>query len=584
MAMQSKLTKALSPRKKTMAERMAGKPAKGSSSLKPSAAKLSTAKTSKKVSPEPKPRSSSSTTFAPKMKKVLGKSRVSDSPIADKQTKAAYAAVRTKKRLAAELSLIPKGLRGAHEKKPLYGHQLVTLDLYRKSQRVLDFGDPGVGKTRTALQAFSERRRLGGGRLIVVAPRTLLEAAWGADIEEFCGDMRYAIAWTGKRERAFDSGADIVIINTDGVKWLEKEGAHYLTGDDPFDSIVIDELTSYKVASSDRSKSMRKLAHLFQYRAGLTGTPNSRSITDLHHQVMIIDDGVRLGDSFYRFQMATCEAIQIGPSARMVQWVDKEGIEEVVAGMLADICVRHRFEDCMDIPPNVIHSLKYHPPAKLIKHYKDMESRAVLTTKEGKVVSVNAAVLRNKLLQISSGAVYGEGDLSGKGKPVMVLDTARTELVIDLIEERPWPSVVFFSWGHQKEQLLKLAKTRGISHAVIDSTTPDRDRAQIRRDYQEGLYKAVFMHPATGAHGLTLTKGRTTIFISPTERADFLKQGIHRVYRGGQTERTETILIEAEGTVEALRYDQLQGKTMRMNNLLSLLQYADAGDVDEETC
>jgi SNF2 family DNA or RNA helicase len=574
-----------------MAERMGtrGKSTAEKPSQKPkskwSGGESSKKSTSKKASPAQKQRASSPTKSkakpAPKIPK-LGKNRIADSPVANKQTREAYEAAKTPERMAYELSLIPKPLRKAHEEKPLYGHQLITLDLYRKSNLVLDFGDPGVGKTRTALQAFSERRRLGGGRLLVIAPKTLLESAWGADIQEFCGDMRYAVAWAGaQRERAFDSGADIVIINTDGVKWLLDEGLHFLEGADPFDSLVIDELTSFKIASSDRSKAMRKMAKVFTYKAGLTGTPNPRSITDVHHQVLIIDNGVRLGESFYRFQTATCSPIQNGPHPKMVVWVDKPGIEEVVAGMLADICVRHRFEDCMDIPPNKITMVQFHPPAKLLKHYKEMEQRATLSTKDGKATGVNAATLRNKLLQIASGAVYGEQDMRGL-KATLVLDQSRSQLVMDLIEERPWASVVFFNWGHQKEQLLKLAKTRGIPHAVIDSTTPDRDRAKIRQKYQDGDYKFILMHPATGAHGLTLTKGRTTIFISPTERADFLKQGIHRVYRGGQTEKTETLLIEAEGTVEALRYEQLQGKTERMNNLLGLLQYADDQEVTDE--
>lgn len=566
-----------------MAERMAtrGKSSAEKATPKPKAAKSSSQKTSPKAYKAGKQQRSSSTISAPKIKKTQTKSRIAESPVANKMTKAAYEAAKTPARMKAELELIPKALRKAHEEKPLYGHQLITLDLYRKSNLVLDFGDPGVGKTRTALQAFSERRRLGGGRLLVVAPKTLLDSAWGADIEEFCGDMRYAIAWAGKRDRAFESGADIIILNTDGVKWLFEEGLHYITGEDPFDSLVIDELTSFKVASSDRSKAMRKLAPNFEYRAGLTGTPNSKSITDVHHQCLIIDNGVRLGSSFYKFQAATCTSVQVGPMPNMVQWVDKPGIEEVVAGMLADICVRHRFEDCMDIPPNKITMVPFHPPAKLIKHYKQMEQKATLSTKEGKAIGVNAAVLRNKLLQIASGAVYGEQDMKGD-KATLVLDTARSQLVMELIEERPWASVVFFNWGHQKEQLLKLAKTRGIPHAVIDSTTPDKDRAEIRKAYQDGAYKFILMHPATGAHGLTLTKGRTTIFISPTERADFLKQGIHRVYRGGQTEKTETLLIEAEGTVEALRYEQLQGKTERMNNLLQVLQFADDQGTEED--
>jgi hypothetical protein len=51
-----------------------------------------------------------------------------------------------------------------------------------------------------------------------------------------------------------------------------------------------------------------------------------------------------------------------------------------------------------------------------------------------------------------------------------------------------------------------------------------------------------------------------------------LKQGLHRVYRGSQTQKTENITVEAYNTVERLVYERLGDKQERMTDMLDLLK------------
>jgi SNF2 family DNA or RNA helicase len=517
-----------------------------------------------------------STKNGPKEIAVVEKTRRYDleSKDADPAVVKIYQRVRSKKRLAAELALLPPSVREAHQKKPMYGSQLMTMDKYRESPLVLDFSDPGTGKTRTALQAFSERRRKGGGKLLVLAPRTLLECAWGNDAREFCSDMTLSVAYAQNRQKAFDREADIYITNIDGIKWLLQNKA-VLKG---FDSLVVDELTAFKHRTSARSAAMRKLAKLFDYIAGLTGTPNAKSVTEIWHQAMIVDQGRRLGQGFVEFRNAVQTMGADG------QWGDMIGAEEAVHSLLEDIMVRHRFENCMDIPPHAIHTIAYRPPEKLMEKYLELEARATLQHNANRVTAVNAAVLRNKLLQVASGAVYGQSDEDdpyGKTKPKLILDTDRYELVLDLVDEVDFPCLVFFNWGHQKEQLIQLAQKRGIPHELLDKTTSDARREEIVAFYQAGMYKVLFLHPRTGAHGLTLTRGRRTICVSPFDEADAIKQIFHRTYRGGQTERSETLMIEAEGTIEGYVYGNRDNKFNRMKKFLSLCETADPEELED---
>ncbi len=49
-------------------------------------------------------------------------------------------------------------------------------------------------------------------------------------------------------------------------------------------------------------------------------------------------------------------------------------------------------------------------------------------------------------------------------------------------------------------------------------------------DFQSGKIRALFAHPQSAGHGLTLTKGTTTIWTSPTYNAEHYKQFNHRIY------------------------------------------------------
>ena len=79
-------------------------------------------------------------------------------------------------------------------------------------------------------------------------------------------------------------------------------------------------------------------------------------------------------------------------------------------------------------------------------------------------------------------------------------------------------------------------------------------------------------HPQSASHGLTLTRANTVIWCSPTYNAEHYQQFNQRIYRAGQTQKTETILIQAKNTWEPEVYKKLNTKLGRMENLLNILQ------------
>lgn len=469
---------------------------------------------------------------------------------------------------------------------PLWKHQKKTIAFGEKNPRMLDFSDPGTAKTRPQLELFAARRRKkrgagAGGCALILCPRSLMKAAWFNDAKKFVPDMTCSIAYADVREKAFSVDADIYITNIDAVNWLVKQKPAFFK---KFDTLIIDEVTKFKHHTSGRSRAANKIKKYFAYRSALTGTPNSNTIADIWHPVLLIDDGKRLGPSFFAFRSTVCVPEQVGPRAEMVRWVDKDGAEEAVFGVLADITIRHEFDKVMDVPEMREHCMEYELTSKQMKAYLEMERDqiALLVTDKPKAVAarlvgktipftpvtaINAAAVRTKLLQIASGAVYESPD------KYHVVDTERYELAMDLAESRKHP-IVYFLWKHQRDLMCEEAKKRGMRFCVFDGNASDRQREEMEAAYQKGFYDVFFAHPESAAHGLTLTKGTSTIWPSPTDNLEWWAQGNRRQRRGGQTEKTEVLAVIAKDTIEERVYSRLQAKDVRMDVLLSLFAEA----------
>ncbi len=440
-----------------------------------------------------------------------------------------------------------------------YKHQDESFKFFSNVERGYDASDPGTGKTRVQIDLFTLRR---GKKKLVIAPKSLLWAAWADDIKKFAPQLRVSVCPADKREKSFQAEADVYITNTDAVNWLVKRPAGFFRD---FDTLVIDESSAFKHHTSARSRALNKIKKYFRYRYAMSGTPDTNSVTELWHQFYVLDDGKALGTSFYQFRNAVCDSKQVGPDPKMLKWTDKPNASLAVSGLIRHMVMRHKLEECIDMPENVTHQVAYHMSSAQLEAYRDMESLQIASLNTGTASAVNAAAVMTKLLQIASGAVYGEG-LSYHD-----VDVGRYELVADLIEQRAH-TVCFFLWQHQKVNLIKEFDKRGITWCLIDGSVSDKDRQEAVRLYQGGFYRVLLAHPASAAHGLTLTKGTTTIWASPTYNLEHFMQGNRRIYRAGQNQRTETIVILAPGTIEEKVAAKLEDKNARQGEMLDLLK------------
>ena len=435
-----------------------------------------------------------------------------------------------------------------------YEHQANTTNFILTHPRCLITSDPGTGKTRAVLDAHVNL----SGKTLVLAPLSILEAAWAEDVRKFQPDINFGVAYAKNRKKIFeDDSFDMVITNFEAVNFLQKN-PHYVK---KFSTIVIDEFTAFKNQSAQRSKNIRSLISHFTNRIAMSGTPNSNTILDLWHPVLLVDDGEHLGERYWAFRNQVCTPRFNGFAN---EWIDKPGIEEAVAAKLSDITIRYALEDCIDLPENIVRTVRTKLSPKVQAMYDIFVKESVLYTNSGTINAVHAGARVKKLLQLVSGGVYDEDG------NVQYLHQERYDIVMQLVASRKH-SIVAFNWKHERDALIEIAEKQNITYELIDGSVPAHKRKDIVERFQAGHIQVLFCHPQSAGHGLTLTKATTAIWCSPTYNAEHFQQFNKRIYRAGQKSKTETILIAAQKTWEEDVYKKLDSKLGKMENLLHIL-------------
>ena len=156
---------------------------------------------------------------------------------------------------------------------PPYAHQTDTTTFITNHPRCFITSDPGTGKTRSVLDAHVPL----GCTTLVLAPLSILEAAWLDDIKKFQPTINCGVAYAKNRKKIFeDKTFDMVVTNFEAVTYLVKNPEVL----ERFDTLVVDEFTAFKNKDSKRSKNLKAIVDNFDRRIFMSGTPNTNTILD----------------------------------------------------------------------------------------------------------------------------------------------------------------------------------------------------------------------------------------------------------------------------------------------------------------
>lgn len=413
-------------------------------------------------------------------------------------------------------------------------HQEATVKFARTHDSVFDLSDAGTGKTLSWIAVADEfLQKNPGKRVLVLTTKTLMHAAWEEDAKKY-GDLRIQICSAAERPYAWTKDADIHVANHAAVRELVSLkrgmiGAELTDYAKPFEGglLIVDESTAYKNITAAQTKAALVLSKAFSQRAALTGFPNPNGVQDIWAQAFMLDGGERLGDSHQAFLYATHYTIK--RNNRQIA-IEKPEALEAVLDALSDITIRHRLDDCHDIPPMEYRFIPQELPLELASLYIDFDTE--FQSELLNLKATNALTKLTKLVQLSTGVYI---DDAGKER---VVSRHRLDAVADLIEKLP-ASIVAYELTAFRRALCQMLDARGITYKVISGEiTSAKKRAEIVEKFQRGEYRTLICHPKTVAHGATLTRSQHVIWVAPTANAEFWYQFNARVRRRGQGEKT----------------------------------------------
>ena len=181
------------------------------------------------------------------------------------------------------------------------------------------------------------------------------------------------------------------------------------------------------------------------------------------------------------------------------------------------------------------------------------------------VSAVNAAVKMNKLLQVSSGAVY-----SDTGEVIEFDCSVRLKEMTEIIEQSSHKVLIFANFKHGIVTIKRHLDKLGIPSDVIHGGITAPNRARIFSDFQTTQnIRVLIIQPKAAAHGVTLHAANTIIWWGPITSTETYLQANARVHRAGQKNPC-TVVHLVGSQVERTLYTNLTTMTTAQTTLLDM--------------
>lgn len=436
--------------------------------------------------------------------------------------------------------------------------QEVTAALMTMNPRAFILSEIGTGKTRAALYAIDFLIREGVIKsALVAAPLSTLSQVWDKEIFRYFPHLTTAVLHGTRAQRLalLKAGADIYIINHDGIETIEKD----LCAKSEIGGVVIDELSYYRNGTTDRWKSMRNLVEGKSYVWGLTGSPTPNEPADAYSQIKLLRP-----EAVPKYYKHFKELVMTQFSS--FRWVAKPTALEIVHNAMQP-GVRYLRKDIMELPETSYQTRDCPLTPEQGKAYKALYDKAHYMHQHGQITALNAGVLMSKLLQVSGGWVYTTT------RAVVSLDNSlRVDALLEVLEEvGEGRVIVFVEYIHAVDELYKLLMSKGINCETVTGETNLRERNRIFGEFQSGAGSArvLVAHPRCMSHGLTLTAASTVVWYTPTTSLETYEQANGRITRPGQVNKTLVVHL-CGSAIERRIYGMLQKKGNVQESLLSM--------------
>jgi len=436
----------------------------------------------------------------------------------------------------------------------LHEYQNRGVEFIKSEGRVFLMLAMGMGKSSITLTAVSDLLdSFSVNKVLIVAPLRVANSVWRQEAKKWkhLKHMKFQLCIGDQKTRlkALHHDSEIYIINRENITWLvDHYGKKW-----PFDMLVIDESSSFKSGSSKRFKSLKKVLHFTDNIVLLTGTPSPNGLLDLWSQAYLIDYGQSLGKTMSAYKQRFFESDYMGYSFK-----PKASSQAIIENLMRSYTLSMQAEDYLELPDRIdlIESIDLTPA--VLAQYKEFEKNLFMEVDKETIEAINAAVLANKMIQFSNGAMYTD-----IYKNWIEIHTAKIDALAEIIELNDEPILVAYNFKSDLERL-QLNFPTGV---VLDT-----DDETIRR-WNKGQTKLLFAHPQSASHGLNLQHGGSlVVWFSLNWNLEYYQQFNARLHRQGQTKPVRIVHLVVNDTIDERVIKVLGEKDATQASLMKALK------------
>lgn len=450
----------------------------------------------------------------------------------------------------------------------LYNFQKRTINKIIKSDAVWLMFDMGLGKTATTLHALEEIKNnyFLINKILIIAPKAVALKTWEQEVEKFKINLKLS-QLTNKKEKErieeLNKNADLYVVNFELVPWLvdylktRKKGVM-------FDCLVIDESSKIKDAKTQRFRALRHLIKGVKKKILLTGTPAPNNYIDLWTQSYILDSGERLekfkGDFLKKYFIPDKRSRNIIFSYKL----RPHGAGQI-QNQIKDFCVVGGKKEYEEIykqgrPKLLKFYNKIQGTKNTLENYKTLKRDYVLNVENERVICDSAAVLVNKLRQITGGGIYL--DVENSKKFFYIHEEKIKELKRIINEHENENILIYYNFIFERDLILESLKDLNVKEYTEEEVD----------NWNNGKIKILVAQPLKMSHGVNLQYGgRVVVWYSLTYSLETYLQANARLYRQGQTADVLCYHIILKDTIDEDVADILKDKEERQNKLLESL-------------
>lgn len=465
---------------------------------------------------------------------------------------------------------------------PLKQHQIEGIEWIQRVQRGLLADEPGLGKTRQAIEAFD------GGRNLVIAPKmVIVGGTWEDELAKW---SKYPDLWTvvpytslNLREKIPGKSAS----TTRPVKKLVPE----VRG--KWDNVVIDEAHMIKGRDTLHGWAVLQIARRSEGFMALTGTPFPNWAHEIFTILKLIhkDEGKVGKDygSFWRWAEEWFDTSpnrwsngmpvageMLGCSRSKAQWKECmarpandpcEHYLQFAEANLGEHYLRRWREDCLDLEPYTEQIIKVPmaPATKTMYNKLKVEFYAQYEGQE--IIAWNQGSKNNQLMK----ATTSPWILTHAGEP---RGGKLDQLKFDL-SNRTRPTLVFAHYQESVQACADVARSLGLSARVVHGGIPSSVRANVIRSFKSGETDVLVGSLDTLAEGHTLVEADMAIFVEESFKPYRNEQALFRIHRMGQTRPVTILRYVTPNSVDSKKRRLLATKTDRQMRVLTAAEFAE---------